>query len=106
MVGIRLQDPGSEQPVYLLEDLIAVAREASSGAGAFAFASRDGARLLLRDADFQAFLQRGALDLVVGIDAITNVPAIGELAALADASPNLTVRVFVHDREALFHPKL
>jgi hypothetical protein len=106
MVEIRFQDPTVAAPQYLLEELVGAARDASTGVAIFAFASRDGARLLIGDAEFQALLHRGSFELVVGIDAITNVPAIGQLRAYAAASPSLNVRVFVHDTDALFHPKL
>lgn len=107
LVRLRLQDPEAEDPRYLLEALVATAAQASRGAGHFAFASRDGVRALLGAAPFQEFLARAEFDLVVGIDAITDLSAIHELSAQQAASPNLSVKVFMHQRpRTTFHPKV
>jgi len=106
MTAIRLQDPEADDPAYLLEAILAVVREASSGGALFAFASRDGIHVLLEDPDFKAFLDRGAFRLVVGVDAITNLAALDALTAVGTASPHLSASVFLHDRNTIFHPKV
>lgn len=106
MTAIRLQDPEAGDPAYLLEAMLAVVREASSGGALFAFASRDGIRVLLEDPDFKAFLDRGAFRLVVGVDAITNHAALDALTAVMTTRPSLNARVFFHDRNTIFHPKI
>lgn len=103
---LKLQDPTDPASPHVFESLLAAASEAVHGGGAFAFASADGASLLLEDADFSQFLKRGSFDLVVGVDAVTNVKALERLEELTRERKSLTARVFLHgERGALFHPK-
>lgn len=102
-----IQDPGWPQSEYLLERLIEAAAEADSGGGAFAFASAGGVKLLLEDEDFAHFLSRSPFDLIVGVDAITNLAALARLQACIAKHRRLTIRVLLSDRQdGLFHPKL
>ena len=105
-MSLRYQDPEAADPAYLLEALITTAREAHGGGALFAFASRDGVRILLDDPDFRAFLDRAPFDLVVGVDSVTDEAAIDELIRSAGEATGLTARAFLHDRRTIFHPKL
>jgi hypothetical protein len=103
---LSFQDPTYPQSEYLLESVVESSLEATTGGGAFAFASTGGVKLLLEDGTFQKFLSRSAFDLVVGVDAVTNIPALNRLNACMVKHPNLSVRVFLSDtKNGLFHPK-
>jgi hypothetical protein len=101
-----IQDPTDEQSPYLLESIVDALQGAQTMAGAFAFASAAGIRLLTRDAAFQTVAQNHPIDLVLGIDAVTTLRALDSFTAVTAALPNLRVRAFLNPRpEALFHPK-
>jgi len=79
---------------------------ARSLTGAFAFASSRGVTLLTQDAAFQAIAQNNPVDLVVGVDSITNERALDRLAAVSDEHPNVQVRAFLNPKPgSIFHPK-
>ncbi len=102
-----MQDPTDEQSTYLLESLLDVFGSADTVAGAFAFASAAGVRLLTDDFSFKNVARQHRVDLVVGIDAVTNCDAINTLAAVAKEHPKVKVRAFLNPRRsALFHPKV
>jgi HKD family nuclease len=101
-----IQDPTNEQSTYLLESLLDALKSAEKVAGAFAFASSAGVRLFTEDEVFQEVARKHPVDLVVGIDAVTNSRALDSLDAVAKEYPNVKVRAFLNPRpEALFHPK-
>ncbi|MBZ4330523.1 phospholipase D family protein [Corallococcus sp. AS-1-12] len=103
---IRLQDPDGESSSYLLEAILDASHNASEGTGMFAFASAKGVRMLFDDADFAAFLKRASFDLIVGVDAVTNVATLALLKEYTETYRKLVVRVFLHHRKGiLFHPK-
>ena len=101
-----IQDPTDAQSTYLLESLLDAFQSAEKIAGAFSFASSAGVRLLTEDKSFKEVASRHVVDLVVGIDAVTNNRALDSLAAVCEENPNVRVRAFLNPRpEALFHPK-
>lgn len=101
-----IQDPTNEQSTYLLESLLDAFRSAEKVAGAFAFASSAGVRLFTEDDAFAEVARQHPIDLVVGIDAVTNNRALDSLTAVASRYPNVQARAFLNPRpEALFHPK-
>lgn len=105
-MALRIQDPTDPQSEYLIDSLLDACNGAEAGGGAFAFLSSGGVRLLLKDARFTGFVDHGSFDLIVGVDAITNVAAVNELAAVQHLHPNLGARVLIpaHPR-SIFHPK-
>lgn len=101
-----IQDPTDEGSTYLLESLLNAFRSAEKIAGAFAFASAAGVRLFAEDRGFQEAARHHPVDLIVGLDAVTNERALDSLSTLSQAFPNVQVRAFVNTRqEALYHPK-
>ncbi|MBC3942008.1 phospholipase D family protein [Sphingomonas albertensis] len=91
--------------------LIVSLTEAADGAveafGAFAFASASGIQLLTSSANMKALLAGGPVELVIGIDAITDTSAIDAFKAAGMLYPNLAVAVFVHKKAgSIFHPKV
>lgn len=101
-----IQDPTNDDSTNLLESLLDAFRSAEKVAGMFAFASSAGVRLFTEDKAFQEAASTRSVDLVVGIDAVTNVRALDALLAAALPHPNFRVRAFLNPRPgALFHPK-
>lgn len=103
---IHFQDPASEAATAL-ELLLEASATADRGGAAFAFASDRGVQLLLSDAAFEKFLERGEFYLVVGVDSITAPSTLELLGEAEERFRGLTVRAFAHGRPGtLFHPKL
>jgi HKD family nuclease len=101
-----LQDPTNEQGPYFLESLTDAFRSASKICGVFAFASAAGVRLFTEDEEFQEVARKGAVDLVVGTDAVTNVRTLDALGNVALQFPRIRARAFLNPKpEGLFHPK-
>ncbi|MCC6984508.1 MAG: phospholipase D family protein [Bauldia sp.] len=102
----HVQDPTSPHTVYLFEAIIEAAQSASHCRGVFAFASLAGVRTLITDPVVEAFLDAGGdIELIVGIDAVTNRPTLEYLAEVERNRPNVAVRVFWNETPGLFHPK-
>lgn len=104
---ICIQDPSWVDSAYLLEEILRVCEEATGGAGMFAFASAGGVKLLLQDPVFANFLSKSPCDIVVGVDAITDILALDTLATCEAGHAKLKVNVFLGSTEApFFHPKI
>jgi len=102
-----LQDPEWPASTYLLEEVLAACERASSGAGAFAFASAAGVNLLFGDPQFSDFLAHYSFELIIGVDAVTDTHALDTFHASAVAHPKLKVRAFMGTtRGSMFHPKV
>lgn len=100
-----LQEPGKAK---LLEAIAYCSRDADSGGGVFAFASRGGIEALFALPGILHMLRNGrVVRLVVGMDAITNAEALLSLADQLKRFPRcLTAQAFCHDHPAsTFHPK-
>lgn len=102
-----IQDPTDPQSTFLLESLLDAFRSAQQIAGVFSFASSRGVELFTEDVAFQEVARAYPVELIVGIDAITNIRALDALAGVSARYPNVTAKAFLNPRpEALFHPKL
>ena len=103
----RLQDPTDPDTQYLYEAIIGAAMEATSWRGMYAFATRGGVDQLIEDPVVQEFIDRGgAIDLIVGIDAITNRQTLERMQELEARNPAFHPRVFWNSTRGLFHPKI
>lgn len=102
-----IQDPSYENSKYLHETLLSECVGCISGAGAYAFATKDGINLLLLDDNFKDFLETGTFTLVVGTDDITNEHSIVSLIELQKKyGSHLVVKAYVHNgKGSTFHPK-
>lgn len=102
-----IQDPSYEVSKYLHEVLLSECVGSLYGAGAYAFASKDGIDLLFADESFKTFLETGTYTLLVGTDDITNENAIKELQVLKNKyGSHLHIKAYVHDAKgSTFHPK-
>jgi hypothetical protein len=90
-----------------LEEILTACEGASSGAGAFAFASAAGVNLVFEDPEFSALLAHSPFDLIVGVDAITDTKALDAIQAISVANPKLKARAFLGTKSgSLFHPKI
>ena len=104
---LHIQDPYFSDSYTLHEALIQSCAGSISGQGAYAFATKSGIEILLKDNEFDSLLERGSFSLIVGIDEITNTASIETLNNIKATRPNLTVYAFDHNnRGSLFHPKL
>jgi len=104
---LYIQDPFFYASSTVHEALIQSCSTSITGFGAYAFASKSGIDILLKDQEFDSFLERGNYSLVIGIDEITNLASLQALNEIVEARPNLTVHAFNHNNKgSLFHPKL
>jgi len=103
---LLIQDPVLTDYPSLHETLISLLEGATSGGGAFAFVTKGGADLYLKDKAFTEFIKDGSFDLLVGIDEVTNDSTLETLNSIKADNNNLSVRAFLHDKNtSLFHPK-
>jgi HKD family nuclease len=104
---LHIQDPYFSDSYTLHEALIQSCSPSIMGCGSYAFASKSGIDLLLKDVEFDSLLERGSFSLIVGIDEITNLASLEALNKIVNTRPNLSVQAFDHNnRGSLFHPKL
>lgn len=105
---LHFQDPKLKNGRLLVDEIVdgLVDNRFNSWVGAYAFGSASGALATLEDDSFKEFVDRGGhAELIIGIDAVTNVAALEKLRQLQ--SPNLVVRVFKSSlASSLFHPKV
>lgn len=107
MTTLCFQDPDDNSSTYLLESLLTACAISDCGGGAFAFASASGLSLLLDDDEFIKFVNRGSFELIIGVDAITDVRAIDKVKERISAIPTLTAKVFLTPSGGpIFHPKI
>ena len=100
------QDPTHSDSTQLLETLRESFNSARKLVGAFAFASSRGVHLFARNEEFRRVATEHSVDIVVGIDAVTTVPALEKLLEVARDFPNVRARAFLNPRpESKFHPK-
>ncbi len=103
---LYIQDPTDPQAPFLHERILELCEGAIRGAGVFAFVTREGVDLLLRDKVFVVFATKGTFDLIVGIDEVTNIRALTALQEMSRDLPGLKVKVFYHTlSQSVFHPK-
>ena len=104
---LHIQDPFFSDSYTLHEALIKSCSPSIIGYGAYAFASKGGIELLLKDKEFDSLLERGSYSLIIGIDGITNVASLEALNKILENKPTLDVRAFHHNNKgSLFHPKI
>jgi len=102
---LNLQDPTSGGG-HLLDALSQAAKDAESGGGFFAFASKNGLEMLFRDKYCRRLAKSRGFRLVVGVDAITNRRACEDMARLGKDLRKLQPRILLHGTPNLMHPKI
>lgn len=102
-----IQDPSDPETHYLYEAIIGAATEATTWRGMYAFATRGGVDQLIEDPVVHDFMNRsGAIDLIVGIDAVTNRQTLERMQELEERHTAFRPRVFWNSTRGLFHPKI
>jgi hypothetical protein len=102
-----MQDPTDPRTRYLYEAIIGAAAEANTWRGMYAFVTRGGVDQLIEDPVVHEFMRRGGeIDLIVGIDAVTNRQTLERMQALEARHPQFHPRVFWNATNGLFHPKI
>lgn len=102
-----MQDPSDPATYYLHEAIVEAVAEATTWRGMFAFASHNGVNQLIEDPAVLSLMGRGGrVDLVVGIDAVTNRQTLERLLELEQRHPLFSPKVFWSRKHGLFHPKI
>ena len=106
-IAFCIQDPSRTDTTYLYEAIIGAAQGASTWRGIYAFASRDGVNWLFDDPVVgQLITSGGEVDLLVGLDAVTNRQTLERLQELELGYQHFRPRVFWNNVASLFHPKI
>ena len=106
-IAFCFQDPTRTDTTYLYEAIVSAAEGAATWRGVYAFASRGAVDWLVDDpAVAQLVAGGGEVDLIVGLDAITNRRTLQRLQELEQLHQNFRPRVFGNDVVSLFHPKI
>lgn len=102
-----VQDPTDPDTEYLYEAILGAADGATTWLGLYAFATRNGVNQLINDPILCQFLAKGGtVQLIVGLDAITNLATLVRLQELARQHATFHPKVFWNETDGLFHPKL
>lgn len=102
-----IQDPTHAETTYLYEAILTAAVDANGWRGVYAFASRDGVNYLIEDPIVHDYMRSGgAIDLLVGIDAVTNRSTLERLRDLEQQNDRFRPKVFWNGSTGLFHPKI
>ena len=102
-----IQDPTHAGTTYLYEAILTAAIDAVGWRGMYAFASRDGVDHLIEDPIVHEYMRAGGeIDLLVGIDAVTNRQTLERLRELEQQNRKFRPKVFWNESTGLFHPKI
>lgn len=102
-----MQDPTDPGTRYLYEAIIGAAADATTWRGMYAFATRGGVDQLIEDPVVHEFMRRGGeIDLIVGIDAVTNRQTLERMQTLEARHRHFRPKVFWNTTRGLFHPKI
>jgi len=106
-VRFDIQDPFYPDTAYHYEAILEAAGGAKLWKGIYAFASKAGVNQLIEDTIFKDFIKEGGeIELLVGLDAVTNKPTLERLQELEAQTSAFRPRVFWNETASLFHPKL
>ena len=106
-LSVCIQDPTHTDTTYLYEAILAAAERATEWRGLYAFATRDGVDHLIEDKIVHDLMgSGGSIDLVVGVDAVTNRATLERMQELEQRHVNFRPRVFWNEGHGLFHPKV
>lgn len=105
----HIQDPTNQNTLYLYEAIIEQLMKTSleSWRGIFAFATGSALHnLFIEDPVVKSFLNRGEINIIIGVDAITNVMALEKLTSISEQSNKFNAKIFINPSNRLFHPKI
>lgn len=102
-----IQEENHQETLHLDEVLLSMVPSAVSGGGAFAFATVNGLNAIFDSSEFRNYFKRYSFDLILGVDAITNINALRRASELMrETSGRLRVRIYhAPGVESIFHPK-
>lgn len=103
-----VQDEVYEGSLHLDEVMLSALSTSSRGAGAFAFATRNGINAIFNSDEFKDYCKSGKhFELLLGIDAVTNDKTLAYVKKLTDAlNGRLIARVYYdNSSSSIFHPK-
>lgn len=102
-----VQDPTDPGTRYLYEAIVGAATDATTWRGMYAFATRGGVDQLIEDPVVHEFMRRGGeIDLIIGIDAVTNRQTLERVQELEAKHQHFHPKVFWNTTSGLFHPKI
>ena len=105
-IAFCIQDPTRSDTSYLFEAIICAAKGAAAWKGVYAFATREAVNWLFKEPVINQLVTNGGeVDLVVGLDAITNRQTLQLLQELEQLHEHFSPRVFWNETVSLFHPK-
>lgn len=104
---LYLQDPTYEFTKPLEKTIKENFAIAQGGAGAYAFATKEGIDRILGSAEFKKLMKKGTWEIIVGTDDITDVRTLKALQRFEEKfKPQLIAQVYIHqDIGSIFHPK-
>lgn len=105
-MSVIFQDPNASGSRLLIEELAEHFKSADSIYCAFAFVTERGLNLLFEQDDIKKNLRRVKVELVVGVDAITDIKALNRLSVLCSTYPRFSAQVFIPSASGIFHPKV
>lgn len=103
---LRIQGTVRDRSDYLIDAIGEAATGAVQGQAIFAFATVAGIDMLFSLDAVSTLANAGELNLLVGIDAVTNRAALERLLALMAKHKGFRARVFWTRGEGIFHPKV
>lgn len=105
---IRIQDPTEPPRSPLIDLVVELASEGSVTGGRlfFGFVTGSGIDALLASPEVARMLGQAELDVLVGLDAVTDRYGLTRLQELEAANPSLRVQVIKNTTGALIHPKM
>lgn len=105
----KIQDPSNPATTYLLEEIIGLIRSGKlvKWRGIYSWTTgKTLAKVFLEDPDVRTYLENGAIELVIGLDAITTDYALQKLSELNQLFDGFDSKVFHNEICDLFHPKI
>ncbi len=106
-LSVCIQDPSHPGTTYLFEAILGAAAKASDWRGLYAFATRDGVDHLIEDKVVHDLIDGGGeIDLVVGVDAVTNRATLERMQEFEQKYRGFRPKVFWNTHRGLFHPKI
>ena len=105
---IRVQDPTAPPRSTLFDVIVEIARagEVSYLRLFFGFSTGSGINALLAVPEVADVLRTAEVDVLVGVDAVTDRPGLERLLALQVDNPSLRARAIKNTTAALIHPKM
>jgi HKD family nuclease len=105
---LYIQDPSFIGNKLLHEALLEAFENAQYGAGAYAYVTAGGVKILMEDQIFCSFINRGIFHLIIGMDDVTNTRTLNALSSVRENShDHLRINAYMHnDGGSTFHPKI